>query len=300
MIITQPAIDALRVGFSTSYQQGYSTATPWSAQLATTIPSSNRSQVYGWMARIAQLREWIGPRTIENLSEPAYTLENRKFELTIGVSVDDWADTNLGVYAPTFAEMGRAAAEWPDVLTGEAVQLGDTTGLGFDGLSFFNTAHTLDPAGTQSNSLANALTPANYQTARATMMSYTGEDGRPLKVMPTLLVVPPQLERAALEIINADMIPSDAGTASQSNVLRGSAQVLVVPEFADEPTVWYLADTSRPIKPLIFQQRKPPMLVSKAQPTDDNYFFDQQMIWGTDARGAAGYSLWFLMLRSAP
>ena len=127
-----------------------------------------------------------------------------------------------------------------------------------------------------------------------------GEDGRPLKTMPNMLVVPPQLERAALEIVNADMIPSDAGTASQTNVLRGSAEVLVIPEFSNEPTVWYLADASKPIRPMIFQQRKAPTIVSKTTPTDDNVFFDQQLVWGVDARGEAGYSLWFLMLRSAP
>jgi phage major head subunit gpT-like protein len=131
------------------------------------------------------------------------------------------------------------------------------------------------------------------------MMNFTGENGLPLGVKPDLLVVPPALERTALEIVNADMIPSDAGTAPQTNVLKGSARVLVVPELTSA-TRWYLFDTRKPIKPLIWQLRRTPTLVSKTQPTDEGVFWDNMLHWGVDGRAAAGYGLWFLACRSAP
>lgn len=71
------------------------------------------------------------------------------------------------------------------------------------------------------------LNAAAYATARAAMMNMRGDHGRPLGVMPNLLVVPPSLEAAALQILNAE---NDA--AGATNVWRGTAQLLVTPWLA--------------------------------------------------------------------
>jgi phage major head subunit gpT-like protein len=59
-------------------------------------------------------------------------------------------------------------------------------------------------------------------------------------------------------------------------------------------TPWYLLDTSRAIRPLIFQNRKSPQFVAKTAPTDDNVFFANEFVYGTDARYIVGYGLWQL------
>jgi phage major head subunit gpT-like protein len=297
MLITPAAIRALHTTFTTIYQAAYDSAELWYPKVAMTVPSASRSNTYGWMAKIPAMRQWVGPRVLNDLSAHVYTLENLEWENTIAVDRSDWEDHNLGTYEPTLAMMGQAAAEWPQVQLVAALQANP---IGFDGLTFFNANHPLDPAGVQSNTLNLGLTAPNYQTARATMMSYTGEDGRPLGVMPDTLIVPPQLERTALTLVNADMIPNDGGTAAQSNVLKGSARVIVAPELAAAPTRWYLADCRKPVKPLVWQLRRAPELVAKTQPTDDGVFFDRQFVWGTDARGNAGVSCWWLCLTSMP
>lgn len=55
---------------------------------------------------------------------------------------------------------------------------------------------------------------------------------------------------------------------------------------------WYLLDTSRPVKPLIYQKRKDYHLVNKDGEKDDNVFMDGQIIYGVDGRGNAGYGFW--------
>nr|DAY58170.1 MAG TPA: major capsid protein [Caudoviricetes sp.] len=55
---------------------------------------------------------------------------------------------------------------------------------------------------------------------------------------------------------------------------------------------WYLLDTSRPVKPLIYQKRKDYRLVKKDGEKDDNVFMDGQIIYGVDGRGNAGYGFW--------
>jgi phage major head subunit gpT-like protein len=71
------------------------------------------------------------------------------------------------------------------------------------------------------------LNAANYETARETLMGLKGDFGRPLGIMPRLLVVPPALEHEGLEIVNAERLASGA-----TNVYRGTAELLVVPWLA--------------------------------------------------------------------
>ena len=297
MLITASAISALEVGFSQIYRSAWDSTPEWSSQVATTVPSSTKSNTYGWMARIASVRQWLGPRVIQNLSTHSYSLENEPYELTVGVDRDDIEDDNLGVYNPLMAELGRAARKWADQQLKTVLQAG-TTGLGFDGVAFFATTHDLDPAGNQSNNFTTtALSAANYQSTREAMMAYTGEDGEPLGVMPDLLIVPPQLEGEARTILNAEFVV-DSSTGGNTNIWRNSARLLVVPELSNQATTWYLADTSRAIKPLVWQLRRAMQLVSKTNLNDDAVFYQKQFVWGIDGRGAAGYGPWFLMARA--
>ncbi len=56
--------------------------------------------------------------------------------------------------------------------------------------------------------------------------------------------------------------------------------------------VWYVLDCSRSIKPLIWQERKKPELIKKDKSTDDNVFWDNEFVYGTDLRGNAGFGFW--------
>ena len=71
------------------------------------------------------------------------------------------------------------------------------------------------------------LDAAHYQTARQALMGMKGDGGRPLGINPRLLVVPPSLEGAALEILNAERDASGA-----TNVWKGTAELMVVPWLA--------------------------------------------------------------------
>jgi phage major head subunit gpT-like protein len=56
---------------------------------------------------------------------------------------------------------------------------------------------------------------------------------------------------------------------------------------------WYLMDTSRALKPLIFQKRRDYRFVRKDDPKTSDRVFDQdKFIYGVDGRGAAGFGFW--------
>lgn len=59
-------------------------------------------------------------------------------------------------------------------------------------------------------------------------------------------------------------------------------------------TAWYLLDTSRAIKPVIFQDRKAPNFVAKTSETDDNVFDRAEYVYGVDSRCNVGFGLWQL------
>ena len=61
---------------------------------------------------------------------------------------------------------------------------------------------------------------------------------------------------------------------------------------------WYLLDTSRALKPFIFQRRAAPEIVNKNNvQRDDHVFFHDEFLYGARARGAAGFGFWQMALK---
>jgi phage major head subunit gpT-like protein len=60
-------------------------------------------------------------------------------------------------------------------------------------------------------------------------------------------------------------------------------------------TPWFLLDTSRFIKPIIFQTRKPfDNIIRRDREEDENVFNRKEFIYGVDGRGNVGYGFWQL------
>ncbi|TCP43359.1 Mu-like prophage major head subunit gpT family protein [Rhodovulum marinum] len=57
---------------------------------------------------------------------------------------------------------------------------------------------------------------------------------------------------------------------------------------------WYLLDTSRAVRPLIFQEREPYTFESKTDLSDDNVFMNNEFLYGVRARANVGFGLWQL------
>ena len=57
-------------------------------------------------------------------------------------------------------------------------------------------------------------------------------------------------------------------------------------------TPWFLLCTNRPLKPIIFQERKKPQFQAKDAPTDDNVFFKKEFVYGVDTRDNVGFGFW--------
>lgn len=147
MQITPASLAALQQGFSARFNMGFQSVKPTWQQIAMEVPSSASIENYGWMKDLPGMREWVGPRVINNIESAMAQVKNKTFEHTIGVNVDDIADDKLGIYGTRFAMQGEVAARHPDDIVWGQLLAGFTT-KGFDGKNFFAVNHeTYDEKG---------------------------------------------------------------------------------------------------------------------------------------------------------
>ena len=140
MLVNAVNLDSLRVGYDTLFQNGLSQASTEYLRIATVVAASQKEQKYGWLGKIANVREWVGPRAIQNLMQHDYAIKEKALELTLSVDKDDIETDNLGIYGPLFTEMGRSTgAQW-DLMVFSQLKAGFTTNC-YDGQFFFDTDH---------------------------------------------------------------------------------------------------------------------------------------------------------------
>lgn len=306
MEVTQSNLDIIFRQASIAYQALYDTTPSWAAQLADTMPSASREVTYAWMDRLPTFRKWVGNRVVTNAVTHTRTVSNEPYELTCALFADDIADDQLGIFNFAVRAIAMQAKKWADQRIADFIINDAARVNGFDGVPLFSTAHPINGGdvasaitGTQSNLFTStALTFDNYAATREAMQTWVGSDGQPLGILPNLLVVPPQLETEARQILTADFLPAFASSATsnapQTNVLKGTAQVLVIPELATKPNNWWLFDTSKMVKPFIWQLREPITFTNLTAPTDLPVFMAKQFLYGGKGRAAAAESIWFV------
>jgi phage major head subunit gpT-like protein len=288
MIINAGNLRQLYRSFKVLFLDAFNKAAPKWKKVAMEVPSTDKGNEYKWLGKLPRVREWIGDRVIQNLAEYDFTIKNKPWELTIGVDRDDIEDDQIGLYNPLMQNMAYEMAMHPDELVFELLANGFNQ-LCYDGQYFFDADHKDGNGPIQSNVTDAPLSPTSYGAARTAMQSLTDEHGKSLRVTPNLLVVPPQLEDKGREILEKQRLSS-----GEDNIYYKSAELLAAPELAAYPTRWFLLDTTKPIKPLIYQTRRKVEFVAKDNPDDENVFMRKEFIYGADARYNAGYGLWQL------
>lgn len=216
MLINSASVEALRVGFKSEFQKAFDMTPKLKDRVAMTVRSATGQNTYGWLNSLTGMREWLGPRVIDNLSEASYTIINKHFEKTVAVDRNAIEDDTFGIYSVDFAMMGNLVSALPEQLVWDLLKAGFTTDC-WDKQFFFDTDH------------------------------------------PVVL--------------------ADGTTGVYANTDGGAG----VP--------WYLLCTDRPIKPVVYQERKAATFVAKDKETDDNVFEQRRFVYGTDMRCNVGYGL---------
>lgn len=296
MIVNKATIQAAFISIKTLFNKAFSEHNPKWQKVAMRVPSTTYQEDYAWLSKFPKMRRWIGEKHIKALKAFKYSIVNADFEATVEVDRNHIEDDRLGIYEPQAKAAGQSAKEWPDDLVTEAMNNGFTKKC-FDGQYFYDTDHPVGPEGREisvSNRGTAPLSNANragadasFGTAFTTMRAYKDDEGHSLKVRPNVLAVGVGLELTAKELMTEKKLADDT-----PNPYRGMAEYVVLEDLNDKE--WHLLDTSKPIRPFVFQERKKPVFVSQTDLSSDDVFNRRHLKFGAEARGEGGYAFWQL------
>lgn len=278
----------LAKGLLTNFFEGYNSTVTYWQEVATKVPSTARSENYAWIGSLPRMRKMEGERVPKKLLAHTYTIVNEEYEASIEVKHADIKDDQTGQYGIQAKSIGESAKAFPDELIFETLLPNGTSELAYDGQYFFDTDHPIGETGaTQSNKFTTALSATSFNTARGMLRRMKDDSGRPTinRNMDLLLVVPPELENTAEQILEAER---DASGATNTN--KGKARILVV-DWLGDTNNWYLLNVAGVIKPFVLQEREFIPFEALEEGTEPN-FMRKKNYYGTYWRGNAGYGLY--------
>lgn len=161
------------------------------------------------------------------MAEAKETYRIDTFGRIIGLTRKALINDDLGAFNDLAAKFGAAAADF------EAQFLGDllvANPVMDDGAALFHANHG-NLAGTGA-----AISAETLSAARLAMRRQTGLSGRPIGVVPKYLIVPPELETTAEQILAA----IQPATTDAVNPFAGKLTLLVEPRLTDTDR-WYVA-----------------------------------------------------------
>lgn len=136
-----------------------------------------------------------------------------------------------------------------------------------DSLTLCNSAHlNVDSGNSQGNTGTSALSMSSIQSTRTAMRRFTNYRGQLRSVRPDALIIPPNLEETAWEIVRSTGRPDDATNAA--NIYNGMFQ-LYVWDFLDtgiaagsattagDANNWFMVDSKLMRMNLLWYQRIP-------------------------------------------
>lgn len=297
ILVNRDSLANLFISLKTSFNNAFSAAPSVWKKIAMLVPSTTGKNDYVWLSKFPKMKRWVGDKNIKSLEAAKYTIANLDWEATVEVDRNDIEDDNLGIYGPQAQMAGDSAAQLPDEIVMELVNGGFTNPC-FDGQFFFDTDHAVAGASVSNKSTValsvatQAAAIASYGAGRTAMRKFKDDEGRPLNITPNVLLVGPALEHIALALVNNDRL--DDGKA---NPYKGTAEAVVDARITSD-TAWFLLDTTKPIKPFIYQERKAPVFVEQTDPQAEDVFNRKKFKYGAEARAAGGYGFWQLAFGS--
>ena len=232
-----------------------------------------------------------GKKHITKLAEYDYVIRNKDYAATIEVRRNDIEDDQMGIYKPQAESAAWSAKQHPDELVFEAANTVFTAKC-YDGQPMVSGSHkvgklTVSNKGTKKLSIETlAKAQASFGAARTAMRKFKDESGRPLNITPNVLLVPAALEDIANALMTVDKLED-----GKPNPYKGTAKVKVSARLTDD-NAWFLLDTTKPVKPFVYQQRKKPVFVQQTNMESPSVFMEGVFHFGAEARGAGGYGFW--------
>lgn len=220
------------------------------------------------------MREFKSERVPGVLTNTTQSIQPRTWESTLAVKRQQIEDDDLGQIPAATRRMANKSKKHYGRLAAAAASLGFTANLA-DGNPFFHAS--------RGNLQSGALTDTNFNAARLKMQKQAGADGEMLDYAATLLVVGPDNQSAAEDILLTERL---ANGASNKNYKR--VELLVTPGIKDSK--WFLIDGDEGYLPITIAERiKVGNLIAKTDLNSDKAFDRDIFEWGLRGRYDAAY-----------
>lgn len=292
-------------GMTAKFDNGYQSATPYYPTKATIFESSGRDEQYGGLGKMPGMREWLGDRIFHSLRAQEFSIANRLWESSVSIDKIDIEDDRLGMYDMALEQLGVAAAYHPDELMLQ-LQVAGTSQQCMDGQYFYDTDHSWGDSGTQSNDLtvnaaAGDAMPTEaefrsaYSQARAALLGFRDDRGKAFHRPTTQPITDLVLEvPVALQEIASDALYKALINGGETNNVLDKPKIVAIADLdTDNDRAMYLHRVGQPLKPFVFQDRRP--VQRKMKGLDDNEFKDVKLM--ADARYNVGYLAWWYSVR---
>lgn len=254
--------DRLSKEFDSSYEEAAKNA--YYEAFVGTRPGEGRRDRLEWLLNTAGITKLDkGKMEFEQLVTAAHEIFHEDFGKGLQISRNQFEDDEFSFATDWSAQQGANVVLLPQVLATTAIKANI---VGYDGLTFFNAAHPINPIagaafGTYSNvRTVSPLTVDNFAAAVAQMESFINPNGANRSLKAKHLIVPPALRKTALEITGAKQI------AATENVIATNygVDVIVAADLSTSAggldTTWYvsteMAGTKAMTKPWIYSLRR--------------------------------------------
>lgn len=270
-------------------------------RLATVINTTQPIQKYGWLGSVPAMREFVDERRPSGLAAYAVSIEDKVFESTIAVDRRAVEDDQLDLIRLRVRDLAARVAAHRHQMIVEALADGFSAS-GYDGVSFFNTAHPTVGSSTYGNKGTNGLSASSLTDAITSMMSVPDDQGTPMGIVPDTLVVGPKQLWNALELVESPVVVYKGNSSDTvpstpyKNVFFGRMNVVVSPFLRDaSDDYWFLLDTKRAVKAILLQQRADVPVEFTALESgsgSESAFMRDRYLYGVRGRYNVGYGLW--------
>lgn len=218
------------------------------------------------------------------------TYRHQKFSIGLKVEKDLWDDAQHSEIKDRVQRVALSVHRTRQIHAHELFNrafAGSPAGpmLGPDGLPLCAATHPRSPSNNtpQGNLGTSMLSSAAIEETRVQMFNWVDDRGKRLLRVPDLLIVPPNLEMVARELIMSTDKPD---TSDRSiNARKGAYKIITLPLLEDSNN-WFLAD-SQQMKLYMkwFERRKP-------TPEREEDFDTETLKWKHVARYSYGFHFW--------
>lgn len=253
--VPQHLVVGARTGFLTALK---TTPMPWQ-RIATQVNLNARALELVDLGAAPMPTE-DAVRQAQDFIEKSMPVQPRDWSLLVWVSYNAVQDDQTGTLE---RRVRRAAENFQRHLNQRVFKKlndGDVTGnLAYDGQEFFDSDHVDKGAAyqtAQDNEYGLALSLDNFETVYVAAQGFRDDQGETVDYGFDTLIVPPALERIALQITGNAAAYDTANR--ENNPYAGRIQTLVNNQL--DSTAWILTAGNEGVKPLIVAMRQQPVL----------------------------------------